>query len=83
MSRFADGESFQHYVAINADSLGILPSNTSFIDGSVFPIAFQTAITGLSSEVGTGLGLPLPSLQPEPINKIIVVWEAALQSERL
>jgi NADPH:quinone reductase-like Zn-dependent oxidoreductase len=51
-----------------------LPSKISFAEGSVLPLAIDTALVGLIGHDGQGLGLPLPSLNPKPIGKTIVVW---------
>ncbi|KAK3691606.1 hypothetical protein LTR37_018561 [Vermiconidia calcicola] len=63
---------FQLYTLTNTKATAILPSNISFQEGAVFPVAFNAALVGLSSN--GGLGLPLPSLEPEPSHKTIVVW---------
>ncbi|KAK3705980.1 hypothetical protein LTR37_012974 [Vermiconidia calcicola] len=63
---------FQFYTLTNTKATAILPSNISFQEGAVFPVAFNAALVGLSGD--GGLGLPVTSLEPEPSDKTIVVW---------
>lgn len=67
----ADG-GFQHYTKVPAAKAAILPQNISFNSGSVLPLAFDTAVVGLS--VKGNLELPMPSLKPKSSGKTIVVW---------
>lgn len=55
----------------------ILPDSITYAAGSVLPLAADTALVGLVSSSGKGLGLPLPSLNPEPSGKTIVLWGAS------
>lgn len=43
----------------------------------MLPVAFNTAIVGLCGPSPQGLGLPLPSLNPKPSGKTIVIWGAS------
>ncbi|CAJ2500897.1 Uu.00g037500.m01.CDS01 [Anthostomella pinea] len=67
---------FQLYSRITAGKAAIIPSKISYAAGSVLPLAIDTATVGLysSSSEGKGLGLPMPSLNPKPAGKTIVVW---------
>ena len=65
---------FAVYTRASSKTTAILPENTSYAEGSVLPLAVDTAIVGLCSEQPKGLGLPFPSLDPKAIGKTIVVW---------
>lgn len=67
---------FQLYTAAPAGTTAILPGSVTYASGSVLPLALDTALVGLCSpaEDGKGLGLSLPSLNPQPSGKTIVVW---------
>ena len=65
---------FQHYCLASINLATKIPDSVSFIDASVLPVAFETALTGLSASDGKGLGLPSPSLDPKPSGKTVVVW---------
>lgn len=53
----------------------IIPSSVSFAQGSVLPLALDTAAVGLYTATSEGgLGLPLPSLNPSSSGKTIFVW---------
>ena len=54
-----------------------LPDKISFAEASVLPVCFNTAIVALSGPAGRGLGLPLPSFDPKPSGKTIVLWGAS------
>jgi NADPH:quinone reductase-like Zn-dependent oxidoreductase len=70
----ADG-GFQLYSAAVAAKAAKLPSSVSFAEGVVLPLAFDTAAIGLYSPASEGfLGLPMPSLDPKPSGKTIVIW---------
>ena len=53
-----------------------LPDSVSFTDGVVLPVAFDTALVGLFSPTGGGLGLPTLSVHDtkQTTDKTIVVW---------
>lgn len=63
---------FQSYTVVNASVTALIPEGISFADASVLPLAIDTAAVGLYAS--EGFGLPLPSLDPKPLNKTIVVW---------
>ena len=66
---------FQLYSSAPAGTTGILPSKVSFAEGSVIPLALDTAAVGLYSASSDGfLGLPFPSPNPSSSGKTIVVW---------
>ncbi|KAB8260657.1 chaperonin 10-like protein [Aspergillus pseudonomiae] len=64
---------FQNYTICKTTLVSPLPDTVSFESGSVLPIALSTAAMGLYP--AGRLELPLPhTLQPKPINKVILVW---------
>ena len=66
---------FQLYTAVVAAKTAKIPASVSFSEGSVIPLAFDTAAVGLYSPVSDGfLGLPLPSFTPSSSGKTIVIW---------
>ena len=66
---------FQLYSAAQAATTAVIPSNVSYTEGSVIPLALDTAAVGLYSSTSDGcLGLPFPSLKPSPSGKTIIVW---------
>ncbi|USW54060.1 Putative GroES-like superfamily, alcohol dehydrogenase-like, NAD(P)-binding domain superfamily [Septoria linicola] len=66
---------FQLYTAIDESFAAPIPSKLSFTEATVLPLAISTAGQGLYDEREKGfLGLPYPSLEPQPCNKTIVVW---------
>ncbi|PNS15965.1 hypothetical protein CAC42_4366 [Sphaceloma murrayae] len=73
---FLDGKStsgaFQNYTAVDRLIAVKLPPNLTYTEGVVLPLALNTAITGLYPE--EILGLPLPSVNPIPVNKILLIW---------
>ena len=63
------------YTSVQEGKTAILPDSINFADGSVLPLAFDTAAVGLYSPTSDGfLGLPFPSANPSSSNKTIVVW---------
>jgi NADPH:quinone reductase-like Zn-dependent oxidoreductase len=54
-----------------------LPGNIPFSEACVLPVAFNTALVSLCAPPGQGFGLQLPSLNPNPSGKTIVVWGAS------
>ncbi|WPG99085.1 hypothetical protein R9X50_00189300 [Acrodontium crateriforme] len=65
---------FQLYSRTPAIRAAKIPASLSYVDGSVIPLALNTAAHGL---YGTGegfLALPWPSLQPVDSGKTILVW---------
>nr|POE87894.1 dehydrogenase orse [Quercus suber] len=67
---------FQHYSTVLASVTAKVPASISLTDAAVLPLAFDTALIGLSGSIadGIGLGLPYPSLDPSPSGKTLVVW---------
>lgn len=73
-SNAAEG-GFQLYSSAKADKSAIIPQSVSFAEGSVIPLALDTAAVGLyTSASDGGLGLPYPSLKPSSSGKTIFVW---------
>lgn len=69
---------FQLFTLAQAALTAHLPENISFVEGSVVPACFSTAVVTLCGGPGGGLGLPYPSLKPPaPTGKIVVVWGAS------
>jgi NADPH:quinone reductase-like Zn-dependent oxidoreductase len=54
-----------------------VPENIPFSEACVLPTAFNTAIVSLCAPPGQGFGLQLPSLDPKPSGKTVVVWGAS------
>lgn len=65
---------FALYTSAPAATTAIIPSSVSFTEGSVLPLAFDTAAVGLYSTDEGFLGLPKPSAKPSSTGKTIVVW---------
>ena len=67
---------YQHFSVAPAVTSSKIPGSTSFAEAAVLPVAFDTALIGLCSEEGKGLGLPLPSLsQAEHVSdSTVVIW---------
>ncbi|KAI7719536.1 oxidoreductase-like protein [Hortaea werneckii] len=67
---------FQHFARVPSQTSAHLPASLTYAQGSVLPLAVDTALVGLCSPAAEskGLGLPLPSLNPSPANKTLVVW---------
>lgn len=63
---------FQLYTACPAILVAPIPSNVSYTDASVLPLALSTAAAGLYQE--KFLELPFPSATAKPSGKVIVVW---------
>ncbi|KAK9850306.1 hypothetical protein MYU51_012189 [Penicillium brevicompactum] len=63
---------FQTYSVALERLAAALPSHLSFEDGAVMPLAISTAAAGLY--LPEYLGLPLPSSEPNPTNKILLIW---------
>ncbi|KAK5175756.1 uncharacterized protein LTR77_000896 [Saxophila tyrrhenica] len=68
---------YQLYSVARAEKTKKLPDDVTLTDASVLPVGFNTAIVGLCGPPGQGLGLPLPSLSPEPSGKTLVIWGAS------
>ena len=65
---------FQLFSVAEVVTTAKIPDSLSFAQAAVLPVAFDTALIGLSGEAGRGLGLPPPSLDPKPNGKVVVVW---------
>ncbi|KAK5167154.1 uncharacterized protein LTR77_007884 [Saxophila tyrrhenica] len=66
---------FQLYSRAAAAKTAKIPDSMSFAQGSVIPLALDTAAVGLYSDQSSGyLGLPMPSFNPSSSGKTIVVW---------
>ena len=67
---------FQLYSKVSSHKAALLPPSITYAQGSVLPLALDTALVGLCSPATSsqGLGLPLPSLTPQPTGKTLVVW---------
>ncbi|EKG16023.1 Alcohol dehydrogenase superfamily zinc-containing [Macrophomina phaseolina MS6] len=63
---------FQHYTAVLESIATPIPHSMNFEDGVVLPIAVSTAAGGLYHK--DKLALPLPSHEPTPSGKTILVW---------
>ncbi|GIZ43983.1 hypothetical protein CKM354_000719200 [Cercospora kikuchii] len=69
---------FQLYTAVQSAYAAIIPSNVSYTNAAVLPLAIDTAGHGLYDQRSKGfLGLPEPTLHGSPCNKTIVVWGAS------
>ena len=66
---------FQLYSNSKAAKAAILPQSVSFTEGTVLPLALDTAAVGLYTPTSEGgLGLQYPSLKPSPSGKTIFLW---------
>jgi NADPH:quinone reductase-like Zn-dependent oxidoreductase len=65
---------FALYSSAPAGTTARLPDSISFTEGSVLPLAFDTAAVGLYSTGEGFLGLPHPSTNPSSTGKTLVVW---------
>jgi len=75
MSQKAQDGGFQLYTAAPAISTAIIPSNISYTEAVVLPLAVDTATIGLYGSREKGfIGLPYPSLSPASLGKTILVW---------
>ena len=66
---------FQLYSKAKAGKAAVLPDSISFAEGSVIPLALDTAAVGLLTDTSEGgLGLSYPSFEPAATDKTIFVW---------
>ncbi|KAE9380901.1 GroES-like protein [Stipitochalara longipes BDJ] len=66
---------FQLYAAAPTFSTAIIPSNISYVEATVLPLAVDTAAVGLYDSREKGfIGLSYPSLNPTSVGKTILVW---------
>lgn len=63
---------FQLYPTLFASLVCPIPDSLSFDEAAVAPLAVTTAAVNLYHR--SHLGLPLPSLNPQPSGKAILVW---------
>ena len=70
--RHTNRAGFQNYTAAPAITTTVLPSNVSYNDGVVVPVAFNAAMYGLHDT--NGFGLQAPSLQPQQSDKTVVIY---------
>jgi NADPH:quinone reductase-like Zn-dependent oxidoreductase len=68
----ATNSSFQLYCATNAKGVAKLPSNVSYAQGSVLPLAISTAASALFQK--DAHVLPHPQPNAKPTGKIVLVW---------
>lgn len=69
---------FQLFTLAKAVLTAQLPEHISFVEGSVVPACFSTAVVALCGGPGLGFGLPQPSLNDaDSIGKMVVVWGAS------
>lgn len=61
---------FQSYTICREILVAAVPDNLPLANAAVLPISVSTAATALF----VGQGLPLPSLDPKPMGKTIVLW---------
>ncbi|KAH8880421.1 GroES-like protein [Thozetella sp. PMI_491] len=66
---------FQEYTVLYANNATLLPDSITYERAVVLPLTLTTAINGLYEK--TQLGLPLPSLHPEPSGKTLLIWGGA------
>lgn len=65
---------FQLYTNILSAVAAKIPDSLSFTKAAVLPLAINTAGHGLYSTKEGFFGFPLPSLDPKPLGKTIVIW---------
>jgi NADPH:quinone reductase-like Zn-dependent oxidoreductase len=74
---------FALFTTLPANKAAILPDHIPYTEGVVIPMALEAAVCALSlKQPGTALPgvatpalkLPYPSLAPEPLNKILIVY---------
>lgn len=61
---------FQRYTACREILVSAIPDTLPLANAAVLPLGFSTAATGLYKN----LKLPLPSLNPTPTGKIVLLW---------
>ena len=75
MTQTSEDGGFALYSRAEANITPVLPSKISYTDGTVLPLALDTAAHGLYGPASEGfLGLAKPSLKPSDSGKTIVVW---------
>eukprot|EP01117_Protostelium_nocturnum_P017816 TRINITY_DN7320_c0_g1_i1.p1 TRINITY_DN7320_c0_g1~~TRINITY_DN7320_c0_g1_i1.p1 ORF type:complete len:342 (-),score=78.91 TRINITY_DN7320_c0_g1_i1:442-1467(-) len=67
---------FQNYTVVPEDLASEIPGFMSFEEASVIPVGLTTAAFALYSKIGN-LELPLPTLNPVPTGKVLLVWGGA------
>jgi NADPH:quinone reductase-like Zn-dependent oxidoreductase len=68
---------FQHFSVAKETKVAKIPEQMDFIDASVLPVCFSTALVALCGKEGQGFGLRGSSLTPEPWGQIVMVWGAS------
>lgn len=66
---------FQHYTVLLSQLLCPLPAHVTFAQGAVLPCAISTAAAGMYQE--SCLHLQLPTIDPKPTGKTLLVWGGA------
>ncbi|GAM82979.1 hypothetical protein ANO11243_009650 [Dothideomycetidae sp. 11243] len=72
-TRKATNAGFQHYSACRQGLVSAIPDLVPLANAAVLPLAVDTAAGALFQK----LALPLPSLDPKPIGKTILIWGAS------
>jgi NADPH:quinone reductase-like Zn-dependent oxidoreductase len=70
ISRKAANAGFQLYSTCREILVAEVPDSLPLANAAVLPLSFSTASSGLFYQ----LGLPLPSLTPQPTGKTILIW---------
>lgn len=70
MTKKATDGAFQHYATVKSILVSVIPDSLPLANGAVLPLAIGTAAAGLYSV----LKLPLPSLNPVPNGKTLLIW---------
>lgn len=63
---------FQLYTIASKEAVSPIPDSLDFEYAAVLPLAVSTATVGLYTP--QQLALPLPTVQPEPKNQVVLVW---------
>ena len=74
MTQVSTDGGFALYTSAQAGTTAVLPASISFNEGSVLPLAFDTAAVGLYSTGEGFLGLPHPSAKPSSAGKTLIVY---------
>ena len=69
---FSHNNGFKSYVTLNQTLAAKIPASLSFNDASVFPLCVTTSSLALFGK--DYLALPLPSLNPTPTGKSVLIW---------
>ena len=74
---------FQLFSVAKEATTAKLPDSIRFAEGAVLPTASNTALVALSGPPGLGFGLPLPTTNPRPCAKTVLVWGASSSVEMM